>query len=110
MYKEEVYRSIAREFCTGVGVATTFRVTEVVRDPQVERSREDRVRYRAAQDEWRINRVIGEAIARDRYKELSRAVYRIGREHPDWSARRRYTTAWNGITGKPKTKRKCKTA
>lgn len=106
MYKEEVYRGIAREFCTGIGVATTFRVTEVVKEPQVERSSEDRIRYRAVQDEWRINRVIGEAVSRGRYRELTRAVYWLRRGHSDWSTRRCYTTAWSTLIGKAKKRRK----
>jgi len=102
MYKEEVYRSISREFCTGVGVATTFRVTEVVRDPQVERSREDRIRYRIAQDEWRINRVIAEAVARGRYPQLTRRVWALRGTHSDWSERKIYVTAWGDVTGRKK--------
>lgn len=106
MYREEVYRTIAREFATGIGVATTFRVTEVAGDPHVERSREDRVRYRAVQDEWRVNRVVVEAIRKGKYRELARSVFRIGREHPDWSRRRCYTTAWTGIIGRKSPKQK----
>lgn len=109
MYKEEVYHSIAREFSTGIGVATAYRVTEVAGDPHVERSREDRIRYRAVQDEWRVNRIIGDAVKSDKYRELTRRVFRLRLSHPDWSTRRWYTTAWGDIVGRKTRKVSVKT-
>lgn len=100
MYREEVYRAISADFGTGVGVATAFRVTEVVNDPQVERSQADRIRYRAAQDDWRINRIICDAIETGRYRPLVRQVFWLRQAHPDWSPRRWWTSAWSQITGR----------
>jgi hypothetical protein len=106
MYREEVYRSIASEFGTGVGVATSIRVTEIAGAPHVERSPADRIRYRRLQDQWRINRIIGDSIRLNRYGLLSRKVFGLRCAHPDWSERRWYTTAWSELTGrKRKTKR-----
>jgi len=106
MYKEEVYREISREFSTGIGVATAFRVTEVAGDPHVERSPEDRIRYRAVQDEWRINRIIVQAVRAGRYRDLTRRVFSLRTNHPDWTPRRWYTTSWTELSGR---KRKVKT-
>jgi len=109
MYREEVYRSISQEFQTGVGVATSIRVTEIAGSPHVERSPEDRIRYRRVQDQWRVNRVISEAIRLNLYNPLTRRVWNLKREHPDWSERRIWTTAWGSLTGrrtKGRTKRK----
>lgn len=100
MYREEVYRNISAEFQTGVGVATSIRVTEIAGAPHVERSPEDRIRYRRVQDQWRINRVICEAIRLNLYHPLTRRVWNLRGEHPDWSERRLWTTAWGSLTGR----------
>lgn len=105
MYREEVYRSISSEFQTAVGVATTIRVTEIAGSPHVERSAEDRIRYRRVQDQWRVNRIICDAIRLNRYQPLSRRVWGLRREHPDWSERRLWTTAWNAVTGRKRKKK-----
>jgi hypothetical protein len=97
MYRDEIYRQIAREFSTGVGVATSIRVTDIKGDPRVERSAADRVRWRVTQDEWRVNRVICDAIAAGRYTDLARRVFWSRRTNPDWTERRHYTTAWTGL-------------
>jgi hypothetical protein len=101
MYHENVYRQIGEEFGTGIGVATSIRVTEIGESPRVERSREERILYRRMNDQWRINRVIAEAVRRNRYPELTRRVFWLRTEHRDWTERRCYTTAWKTLTGKP---------
>lgn len=106
MYHERVYRQIADEFGTGIGVATSIRVTEIADSPRVERSREERIIYRRMNDQWRINRVIAEAVRADRYRELTRRVFWLRGGHPDWSERRCYTTAWNELSGRKTAKRK----
>jgi hypothetical protein len=108
MFREEVYQQIAKEFATGVGVATSIRVTEVAENPHVERSPEDRIRYRAAQDDWRVNRVICEAIRRGRYQELVRRVFWSRGKNPEWATRKHYTAAWTAMIGKPKRRTKTK--
>lgn len=109
MYKDEIYHQIAREFSTGVGVATAVRVTDIAESPQVERSREDRMRYRQAQDQWRVNRIITDAVRTGRYPALTRRVFWSRQSHPDWSERRHYTTAWGDLVGRKRKEKKRKT-
>lgn len=109
MYRDEIYHQIAREFSTGVGVATAVRVTDIAEAPRVERSPEERMLYRHAQDQWRVNRIITDAVRTGRYPALTRRVFWSRRTNPDWSERRHYTMAWGDLAGRKRKEKKSKT-
>jgi hypothetical protein len=101
MFREEVYKAVAREFGTAVGIATSVQVTEIVNDPAIEKDTA-RKRYGGLHDEFRINRIISDAVRKGKYRELTRRAFWLSKQHPDWNERRWWSGAWSSMNPRKK--------